>query len=186
MIANSSSGSAATWPVAATQPISGGKAPAAPPMTIFCARARLQPDGVDQHVEQDRHGEQRGREPVGRKAHQQHREERQARRRNAAPTARSIRPAGSGRLAVRRIFASRSASYHWLSAPHAPAPSAMHRIAVKPSTSGGIDRRDEQAAQAGEDDEAHHARLGQREEIAPVGRQRGWIAHLQGGHGGGL
>src|SRR3954469_2114483 len=48
-----------------------------------------------------------------------------------------IRPAGSGRLAVRRIFASRSASYHWLSAPHAPAPSAMHRIALKPSTSGG-------------------------------------------------
>src|SRR5262245_25810830 len=49
-----------------------------------------------------------------------------------------MRPGGSGRLAVRRIFASTSASYHWLSAPHAPAPSAMHRIAVKPSTSGGM------------------------------------------------
>ena len=33
-------------------------------------------------------------------------------------------------------------------------------------------------------DQAHHARLGQREEVAPVGRQRGWIAQLQGGHGG--
>src|SRR5689334_20519071 len=49
-----------------------------------------------------------------------------------------MRPAGSGRFAVRRILASRSASYHWLSAPQAPAPSAMHRIAVKPSTAGGI------------------------------------------------
>jgi hypothetical protein len=31
-------------------------------------------------------------------------------------------------------------------------------------------RRSEQAAQAGEDDQGHHARLGQREEIAPFGR----------------
>ena len=47
-----------------------------------------------------------------------------------------------------------------------------------------LHRRDKQAAQAGEDDEAHHARLGQRDEIAPVGRQRGWIRHLEGGHCG--
>ena len=39
---------------------------------------------------------------------------------------------------MRRIFASIVASYHWLSAPQAPAPSAMHRMAVNPSTSGGI------------------------------------------------
>src|SRR6478735_7913041 len=47
---------------------------------------------------------------------------------------RVIRPAGKGRLAVRFILASRSASYHWFSAPAAPAPSAMHSTAAKPST----------------------------------------------------
>ena len=46
----------------------------------------------------------------------------------------SIRPAGSGRDAVRCILASSSASYHWFKAPEAPAPVAMHRIAVKAIT----------------------------------------------------
>src|SRR3546814_5176152 len=46
---------------------------------------------------------------------------------------RSIRPAGSGRPRVRFICASRSASYHMLSAPAAPAPSAMHSTAVNRS-----------------------------------------------------
>src|SRR4051812_39350563 len=49
---------------------------------------------------------------------------------------RSIRPAGSGRPAVRFISASRSASYHMLSAAAAPAPRAMHRIAVKARAGG--------------------------------------------------
>ena len=40
-------------------------------------------------------------------------------------------PAGSGRLAVRFISASISASYHWLSAPAAPAATAMHKMPVK-------------------------------------------------------
>src|SRR4051812_3702733 len=39
-----------------------------------------------------------------------------------------------GRPRVRFILPSRSASYHMLSAAAAPAPSAMHRMAVKPST----------------------------------------------------
>ena len=47
----------------------------------------------------------------------------------------------------------------------------MHRIAVKPSTSGGMHRRGEQSAEAGEHHQAHHARLGQREEVAPIGGQ---------------
>jgi hypothetical protein len=47
---------------------------------------------------------------------------------------RSRRPAGSGRFAVRFIFASIVASYHWLSAPDAPAPSAIARIDEKAST----------------------------------------------------
>jgi hypothetical protein len=42
-------------------------------------------------------------------------------------------PAGSGRCAVRFISASISASYHWLSAPAAPAATAMHRMPVKAS-----------------------------------------------------
>jgi hypothetical protein len=36
MIANSSTGIKVTCPVTATQPISGGNAPAPPPMTMFC------------------------------------------------------------------------------------------------------------------------------------------------------
>ena len=47
---------------------------------------------------------------------------------------RSIRPAGSGRAAVRFILASRSASHHWLSAADPPAPSAIHKIAIVPIT----------------------------------------------------
>ena len=39
-----------------------------------------------------------------------------------------------GRFCVRLITASISASYHMLSAPEAPAPMAMHRIATTPST----------------------------------------------------
>ena len=36
-----SQGSTAICPVAATQPISGGKAPASPPITMFCGVARF-------------------------------------------------------------------------------------------------------------------------------------------------
>ena len=42
-----------------------------------------------------------------------------------------MRPAGIGRLAVRVISASMSASYHMLSAPEAPAPTAIARRAMK-------------------------------------------------------
>jgi hypothetical protein len=41
MIANSSTGSTASDPVAATQPTTGGRAPAAPPMTMFCGVERF-------------------------------------------------------------------------------------------------------------------------------------------------
>ncbi len=46
----------------------------------------------------------------------------------------SMRPAGMGRFAVRFMRASRSASYHMLSAPEAPAATAMQSTAVKPIT----------------------------------------------------
>ena len=43
------------------------------------------------------------------------------------------RPLGIGRMAVRAITASMSASYHILSAPAAPAPAAMQRRATTPA-----------------------------------------------------
>ncbi len=46
----------------------------------------------------------------------------------------STRPAGIGRDRVRDIIASTSASNHMLSAPAAPAPTAMQSSAAKPST----------------------------------------------------
>ena len=178
MIANSSSGSARDVPGRRDPADQRREGAGGAADDDVLRRPRLQPHGVDEDVEQDRDGEQRRRQPVGREAHQQHREDAEpdaeVERGLRGPSAR----AGSGRLAVRRILASRSASYHWLSAPHAPAPSAMHRIAVKPSTRTAADRRGEQPAQPGEHHQAHHARLGQREEVAPVGGKRGRIGHL--------
>ena len=52
----------------------------------------------------------------------------------ASASGRVTRPRGIGRLAVRDILASMSLSYHMLSAPEAPAPTAMHRIEVNAST----------------------------------------------------
>jgi hypothetical protein len=51
---------------------------------------------------------------------------------SASPGA--MRPAGSGRRLVRSISASMSRSYHMLMAPAAPAPTAMHSIAMPAST----------------------------------------------------
>src|SRR4051812_45814740 len=51
---------------------------------------------------------------------------------SASPGA--TRPAGIGRPLVRDITASMSRSYHMLMAPDAPAPTAMHRIAVSART----------------------------------------------------
>src|SRR5437879_1084876 len=49
---------------------------------------------------------------------------------SAGASAPCTRPAGTGRPRVRLILASMSASYHMLSAPDAPAPTAMQRIAT--------------------------------------------------------
>jgi len=49
---------------------------------------------------------------------------------NASASPGRTRPAGIGRVAVRCISRSMSASYHMLSAPDAPAPMAMDRIAM--------------------------------------------------------
>src|SRR6201996_7774149 len=55
---------------------------------------------------------------------------------SAAPG--SIRPAATGRFAVRFISASISRSYHMLMAPEAPAPTAIHRIATGARTGGRL------------------------------------------------
>ncbi|MCY1558686.1 hypothetical protein D9M68_956430 [compost metagenome] len=45
-----------------------------------------------------------------------------------------MRPAGMGRLSVRLMIASISASYHMLRAPEAPAPMAMQTMAIMPTS----------------------------------------------------
>ena len=174
MIANSSTGSALISPVAATQPISGGNAPAAPPMTMFCAVRALQPDGVDQHVEQDRDRQDRGREMIGGEVHQHDREDAKAhaemeRGLAAHPPGRKRPVGGALHLGVevgliplverpRRARAQRDAQHRG---------EAEHRM--------DRHRRGEQAAQAGEHHQAHHARLGQREQVAPSAGRAGAV-----------
>jgi hypothetical protein len=51
---------------------------------------------------------------------------------SASASLRETRPAGIGRLAVRLITASISASYHILRAPEPPAPTAMQRMTMAP------------------------------------------------------
>ncbi|KAF1854768.1 hypothetical protein Lal_00013172 [Lupinus albus] len=96
-------------------------------------RARLQPHGIDPRVVEDRHRQDRRRQPaVG----QPHDHDRGARQREAE-IARGFAVHAPGRqwpLARALHPASISASHHWLSAAAPPAPTAMHRIAVKPST----------------------------------------------------
>ena len=57
-------------------------------------------------------------------------------------------PPGSGGCAVRVITASMSASYHMLSAPEAPAPTAMQRSAVNAEHRMHVARRDQQPTSA--------------------------------------
>ncbi len=52
----------------------------------------------------------------------------------ASASPRSTRPDGIGRRAVRVISASMSLSHHMLSAPAAPAPTAMQMTAARPIT----------------------------------------------------
>ena len=98
-------------------------------------RRALQPHRVDDDVEEDREGEQRRRQRDWRRP------------RASAPTAaHSVRPKPSASLrrdrarrhrraaACAPCSASMSASHHMLSAPEAPAPTAMASSAAKPTT----------------------------------------------------
>ena len=58
------------------------------------------------------------------------------------------RPRGMGRLAVRCMRASMSASYHMLSAPDAPAPTAMQISAMTASAGCSAARRQHHADEA--------------------------------------
>ena len=93
-------------------------------------------------------------EQVHRQPHQHHREavpsaDAEVQRRLRDPCARRAAGGCACASSPRRY----RLSYHWLSAPAAPAPSAMHRIAVKPSTGMDMAGRGEQPAQPGEDDQ---------------------------------
>ena len=89
-------------------------------------RPALQPHRVDDDVEEDREGEQRRRPDSWRQTpsistEKQRQDEAEGKRLVGA----GCGPSGIGRLRVRLITASMSASYHMLSAPEAPAPTAM-------------------------------------------------------------
>jgi len=98
-----------TSPVTAAQPIIGGKRAGPRRDHDVLRRPALQPDRVDENIEQDRRQEQRRGHEVGRDRHQQDGEERQQHARASASSG-ATRPAGSGRLRVRAINASRSRS----------------------------------------------------------------------------
>ena len=165
---NRMSGSSPTSPVAAAHPITGGSAPAAPPMTMFCGVAPLQPHRVHDDVEEDREGEQRCRCEVGRQSQDARLHCRRERGRKTSASAREILPRGIGRIAVRVMTASMSASYHMLSTPAAPAPAAMARIATNAKQRIKVRRRNHQSDERGEDGKHHHARLHQRDKVGPI------------------
>ena len=102
---------------------------------------------------------------------------------NAKASPGRMRPAGTGRAAVRVITASMSASYHMLSAPAAPAPTAMHEERREPDHRMEMAGRDHEADERREHDERHHARLHQREIVADARDAR--LAARMGGLGNG-
>ena len=85
---------------------------------------------------------------------------------NASASSGVTRPRGMGRLAVRCMQASMSASYHMLSAPEAPAPTAMHSSAMKREHGVQVSGRQHHADERREDHERHHPRLHQGEVVA--------------------
>ncbi len=143
-------------------------------MTIFCGVRALEPDGVDEHVEQDRHGEDGGREPVDREAPSA------APRRHAepdaevaAPTWRSMRPARQ-RRGWRCAASSRRdrASYHLVE--------GARRAGAERDAQDRGEAEDRARVCRGPASRPHRpvnttsvmtARLGQRDEVAPFGRR---------------
>ena len=131
-------------------------------------RAALEPDGVDQHVEQDRHQQDAGGDIVDRQPHQNDRQRRDA---DADMMRRlAIHASGGQRAALRPLHLGVEVGLIPL-VERARCARAQRNAQDRGEADHRMDRngRREHAAQAGEYDEAHHARLGQRKEIAPVG-----------------
>ncbi len=145
--------------------------------------APFEPDGVDQHVEQDRYGKDRSGQMIGGKVHQDDREDGQSdaeveRRLAGHPAGRKRAAGGPLHLGVEigliplverpgRPRAKRDAQHGG---------KAQHRV--------NRHRRGEQAAQPGEHHQAHHARLGQREQVAPIGGKALVVGQGNAGHAG--
>ena len=130
-------------------------------------RRALQPHRVDDDVEEDGEGEQRRRQrQLVAKPEERRPSRPRASGRRRAPRRRSRGRPASGASRVRRITASMSASYHMLSAPEAPAPTAIASSAAKPITGWMPPGAIAMPTKRGEHDQRHHARLEQREVVA--------------------
>ena len=145
-------------------------------------RPALQPDGVDQDVEQDRDGQDRRSGEIDREIHQDDREGGEA---DAEVQRRlAVHPAiGQGALlrAAHLGVEVRLVPLVERTGRARAERDAQDRGEADDGVDGvSVDRgRREHPAQAGEHDERHHPRLGEREEVAPVGwRQKG----RRGGH----
>ena len=139
-------------------------------MTIFCGVRGF--SHYRQRHRTDRHAEHSVARQFG-KQHQKARTPR-ARCRTAAPSA--VEPPGGERGPRCAASWRRDPPHHWLSAPDAPAPSAIARIDAKPST-GGTARRGKQPAQRGKttsDDAALSANRSCQSAEAPFRRGSGF------------
>ena len=100
-------------------------------------RAPLQPHRVDEDVEGDGEGEQRAGHPVDQQPEREHRADRQHHAEGERLVGRDASRAGWAGSPCAACSASMSASYHMLSAPDAPAPTAMQISAMTASAGCG-------------------------------------------------
>jgi hypothetical protein len=148
-------------------------------------RPALQPHRVDHGIKEDGEGQQPRRQPVGHDAEHQHRADRQ-RHAEGEGLLRGDAACRDRALGGARHHASMSASYHMLSAPEAPAPTAMASSEAAAITGWTVPGSDDDADQRGEDHQRHHARLQQLEIVADIPADGGgWdglgVAGLEGG-----
>ena len=169
---NRTSGSSPISPVAAAQPITGGSAPAAPPMTMFCGVLPLQPHRVHDDVEEDREGEQRRRFDVERES------------KNGDCAAGENKPErqrfGARDLAARNWTPGR-ASHHGVDVgvvPHIEYAGGASSCGDGENCNGAeqrieVTRCNHQSNECSEDRKQHHARLHERDEISQALGQAG-------------
>ena len=95
------------------------------------SRGPLQPRRVHDNIKEDGAGQQCGCCEIRRQSREPTLRSRPERVQRQAPRTGRFCPRGIGRIAVRVMTASISASYHMLSTPAAPAPAAMARTAAR-------------------------------------------------------